>query len=57
MNREEKMRVAFYDTKRYDRDYFKAPADLGGLDLVFHDFRLSADNALSADGAEVVCVL
>ena len=50
------MRVAFYDTKGYDRDYFKAPADLGGLDLVFHDFRLCADNALSADGAEAVCV-
>ena len=38
MNREEKMRVAFYDTKGYDRDYFKAPADLGGLDLVFSRF-------------------
>ncbi len=56
MNREEKMRVAFYDTKGYDRDYFKAPADISGLDLVFHDFRLCTDNALSADGAEAVCV-
>ena len=46
------MRVAFYDTKGYDRDYFKAPADISGLDLVFHDFRLCTDNALSADGAE-----
>lgn len=50
------MRVAFYDTKQYDREYFSDPAALGGLDPVFHSFRLCADNAASAAGCEAVCV-
>lgn len=50
------MRVAFYDAKPYDREYF-ARATVGtGLELVFHDFRLGFANAASADGAAVVCV-
>jgi D-lactate dehydrogenase len=50
------MRIAFYDTKGYDREYFAGPAARGGLELVFHDFRLCADNAASAGGCDAVCV-
>ncbi len=56
MSEAKNMRVAFYDAKGYDRTYFAEPAALGGLDLVYHDFRLCAGNAASVDGAEVVCV-
>lgn len=50
------MKVAFYDTKQYDRDYFARAAAGWGVELVFHEFRLCAANAASADGAAVVCV-
>jgi LmbE family N-acetylglucosaminyl deacetylase len=48
------MHVTFYDTKSYDREFFTAQA-AGGLDLLFHEFRLNAANAASAEG-EAVCV-
>jgi D-lactate dehydrogenase len=51
-----KMRVAFYDTKPYDREYFGKASAGTGLETVFHDFRLSAANATSAEGASVACV-
>jgi D-lactate dehydrogenase len=50
------MRVAFYDTKPYDRDYFSKAAEGSGLEPEFHEFRLCAVNAASAEGASVVCV-
>ena len=50
------MKVAIYDAKGYDREYFAGPAALGGLELVFHEFRLCAENASSAAGADAVCV-
>lgn len=50
------MIVAFYDAKGYDREYFARAAAPGGLELVFHEFRLCAENAASASGAEAVCV-
>ena len=49
-------KVAFYDTKPYDRVYFDAEAARLGLSLEYHDFRLSAANAASARGAVAVCV-
>jgi D-lactate dehydrogenase len=51
-----RMRVAFYDTKPYDRDYFSKAAEGSGLEPEFHEFRLGAANAASAEGAAVVCV-
>ena len=53
---EKRRRVAFYDTKPYDREYFGRAIGGAGLDLVFHEFRLCAANAASAEGAAVVCV-
>ena len=48
--------VAIYDTKPYDREYISNAAGVEELDLRFHDFRLEADTAFSAEGATAVCV-
>ncbi len=47
--------VAFYDTKPYDRQAFLAVAG-EGLVWQFHEFRLTAETAATAAGAEAVCV-
>lgn len=47
--------VAFYDTKPYDRHYFEA-AKPDGLELRFHEFRLSRDSVATAQGAQAVCI-
>lgn len=49
-------KIAFYDTKSYDQVYFDPLAEEAGIELVYHDFRLSASNCASAEGAEAVCV-
>lgn len=48
--------IAFYDSKPYDREYFARHNATGGMDLRFHEFRLDASNAGSAEGARAVCV-
>lgn len=50
------LEIAVYDTRPYDREYL--PAAKGGEALLwrFHEFRLSAETAPSAQGAEAVCV-
>lgn len=48
--------LAFYDTKPYDRDYFGRAADGADVILHHHDFRLTAETASSAQGADAVCV-
>jgi D-lactate dehydrogenase len=48
--------VAIYDTKPYDREYLSAAAGVEDLNLRFHEFRLEADTAFSAEGAKAVCV-
>lgn len=48
--------VAVYDTKPYDRRYFERAEGAERLRRVFHEFRLTAETAGSAAGAEVVCV-
>jgi D-lactate dehydrogenase len=50
------MIIAFYDTKPYDRDYFKRAAAGQAVEWRFHEFRLSADTAPTAQGASAVCV-
>jgi D-lactate dehydrogenase len=49
------IRIAFYDTKPYDREYFEQAVE-EGMVVQYHDFRLSAETANSAAGADVVCV-
>jgi len=50
------MRIAFYDTKPYDRDYFGRAAGADHLDWQFHEFRLSTETAGTAQDAQAVCV-
>lgn len=49
--------VNFYDTKPYDQKAFlDASEQAGGIVWRFHEFRLNADTAASAAGAQAVCV-
>jgi len=48
--------TAFYDTKPYDRAYFDRATKDSAIVLRHHEFRLSADTAHSAEGAQAVCV-
>ncbi len=50
------MKVAFYDTKPYDRTFFEKAVEGKNVELVFHNFRLAAANASSAEGCDAVCV-
>jgi D-lactate dehydrogenase len=50
------MKIAVYDTKSYDRQFLKENLPNSSIDWEFHEFRLSAETALSADGAKAVCV-
>jgi len=47
--------VACYDTKPYDREGLRSAARSRELEWVFHEFRLSADTAGSAAGAQAAC--
>ncbi|MEY3395925.1 MAG: D-lactate dehydrogenase [Verrucomicrobiota bacterium] len=49
-------KIAFYDTKPYDRLYFDPAAAQAGISLEYHEFRLAEANASSAEGAVAVCV-
>lgn len=48
--------VAVFDTKPYDRDYLTVAATAAGLTCRFHEFRLAADSAAIAQGADSVCI-
>ena len=47
--------TAVYDTKPYDRSYLSAQG-AEKIEWQFHEFRLSAETAPSAKGAQAVCV-
>jgi D-lactate dehydrogenase len=48
------MKVAVYDTKSYDRRFLQK-AGTEQIEWIFHEFRLSASTASSAEGADAVC--
>jgi D-lactate dehydrogenase len=50
-----KPRVAFFDTKPYDREYFDQAAG-GRIDVSYYRFTLNAELANVAAGASAVCV-
>jgi D-lactate dehydrogenase len=47
--------IAFYDSKSYDREFMGAAPGAERLRWVFHEFRLTAETATSARGADAVC--
>ena len=48
--------TAVFDTKPYDREYLAQAPDADRIAWRFHDFRLSAETAQAAKGAQSVCV-
>lgn len=50
------MTTAFFDTKPYDRQSFGRATDGECIQWRFHDFRLTAETAAAAQGAQAVCV-
>ena len=48
--------TAVYDTKPYDREYLARAASSERIAWRFHDFRLSAETAPAAKGAQAVCI-
>jgi D-lactate dehydrogenase len=48
--------VAVFDTKPYDRDFLAPAAAAAGLTCRFHDFRLDAATAGTAQGAVAACI-
>jgi D-lactate dehydrogenase len=50
------MKVAFYDAKPYDQEFFLKAAGHGEITFVFHHFRLSSSTTQTAAGSSVICV-
>lgn len=50
------MKLAFFDTKPYDRPSFEKHCAKEGIDIKFFDTKLNADTAELARGYEAVCV-
>lgn len=50
------MKVAFYDAKPYDQEFFLKAAALNAIEIEFHAFRLSRSTAPTATGCTAVCV-
>ena len=50
------LKVAFYDAKPYDREYFERAPGAERVQMRFHEFRLTTDTASAAEGAKAVCV-
>ncbi|MCR5458225.1 MAG: 2-hydroxyacid dehydrogenase [Clostridiales bacterium] len=50
------MKVAFYDTKEYDKPSFEKYGKLHDIDFRFLETKLNEDTASLASGCEVVCV-
>lgn len=48
--------AAVFDTKSYDREYLAQAAGAERIAWKFHDFRLSAETAPAARGAQAVCL-
>jgi D-lactate dehydrogenase len=48
--------TAVYDTKPYDREYLARAAGADCVAWRFHEFRLSAETAAAAEGAQAVCI-
>ncbi len=50
------MKIAFFDTKPYDRESFKRHEGDGGISIKYFETKLNADTADLAQGADCVCV-
>jgi len=51
-----KPKIAFFDTKSYDKAFFLEKNQQYGFEIKFYKSHLSKDNAILAKGANVVCI-
>lgn len=49
------MKIAFYDTHKFEKEVFEKINSKFGFDIEFFDMRLTEHSAQSAQGADVVC--
>jgi D-lactate dehydrogenase len=52
----EKIKIAFFDTKPYDMEVFKALNESYGFEIRFYKNHLNEENSVLANGFDVVCV-
>ncbi len=50
------MKIAFYDTKPYDKIWFEPMAKEKGFDIVFLEEKLNVNTAVFAKGCDAVCI-
>ncbi len=50
------MKIAFFDTKSYDREYFKKYGEIYGVTFKFYETKLNEDTVDLAKGYDGVCV-
>lgn len=50
------MKVMLFGTQPYDRESFERVKDAYGFEICYHRSHLNANNAILAQGAEVVCI-
>lgn len=50
------MKIAFYDTRSYDKDAFVKQNENFGYEIDYFDFKLNEKTALTAHGYDAVCV-
>jgi D-lactate dehydrogenase len=51
-----KPKIAFFDTKSYDKTFFLEKNQQYGFEIKFYKSHLNKDNAILAKGADVVCI-
>lgn len=49
-------KIAFYDTRSYDRDSFDKENEKFGFDIEYFDFKLNEKTALTSKGFDAVCI-
>lgn len=49
-------KIVFFDSKTYDRDIFNEVNQDFNFDIKYFKFNITADNAVLAEGADVICV-
>ena len=52
----EKFRIAFFDSKPYDREFFTAANARHGFGLTFFEAKLRPQTAGLADGFDAICL-
>lgn len=50
------MKIAFYDTKPYDKIWFEPMAKEAGMEMIFHESKLNEDTVMLAKECDAVCI-